>query len=198
MKPLFLPIAILLALSAVSNAEIITSGDAGATFATDMSVRLCGEAGVQAVYVCSGNVIQAVSSIPGEGSTFYKPDGRVIRCPVVAPADMGAECVQLRSPNICGNQSVCPGSQGSVTPPAPPQQPSEVQPESNESQPPSGNVTPQQQATQPGKNVTTIVPNVTAEGPTNQDIYVFAAVIGGMIVLAVLHYMYMKSRGSEL
>ena len=97
----------LILLLGVSFADIIESGDNGVQFAGDTAAAKCQEPDVQAVYKCLGNVVRVVSSVPGEGSTFYKPDGRVVYCPVVEPKDMGGECLQLMHPNFCPNQAQC-------------------------------------------------------------------------------------------
>lgn len=88
-------------------AAIIESGDNGEQFANDTAQAMCNQENVQAVYHCLGNIIRVVSSIEGEGSTFYKPDGRVVYCPVVQPKDMGAECLQLMTPNYCPTEAEC-------------------------------------------------------------------------------------------
>ncbi len=97
---------ILLALS-MSFAYVIESGDGGKEFANKTTTEKCKEDNVQAVYTCLGNVVRVVSSLPGEGSTFYKPDGKVVNCPVVAPSEMGAECLQLMTPNYCPIEAEC-------------------------------------------------------------------------------------------
>jgi hypothetical protein len=100
----------LLLMLSVSFAAVIESGDNGAAFVNETSAAKCQEPNVQAVYKCLGNVVRVVSSIPGEGSTFYKPDGRVVYCPVVAPKDMGlqgGECMSLMTPNYCPTQAEC-------------------------------------------------------------------------------------------
>jgi hypothetical protein len=102
-------LSLLLMLSA-SFAAIIESGDNGAAFVDETAAAKCQEPDVQAVYKCLGNVVRVVSSVPGEGSTFYKPDGRVVSCPVVAPKDMGlagGECMTLMVPNYCPTQAEC-------------------------------------------------------------------------------------------
>jgi len=96
-----------LLLSGITFAMIIESGDAGKSFAANLSEKKCSEPDVAAVYVCSGNVVKAVSSDSEEGSFFYKPDGRVIQCKPVPPSIMGAECVQMLSPDPCFSASVC-------------------------------------------------------------------------------------------
>ena len=90
-----------------SFAAIIESGDNGAVFVNSTAAAKCGDENVQAVYKCLGNVVRVVSSVPGEGSTFYKPEGKEIRCPVVPPTEMGAECIQMMAPNFCPAQSEC-------------------------------------------------------------------------------------------
>ncbi|MEW6748561.1 MAG: hypothetical protein AB1295_02555 [Candidatus Micrarchaeota archaeon] len=86
---------------------VVESGDAGSRFVNMTAEQMCGQANVQAVYKCLGNVVRVVSSVPGEGSTFYKPEGKVVSCPVVEPTDMGAECLQMMTPNYCPFQAEC-------------------------------------------------------------------------------------------
>ncbi len=101
-------LAILLLLTtAFAAPPIVESGDGGEQFAEDTAKAKCLEEDVQAVYHCLGNIVRVVSAIEGEGSTFYKPDGRVIHCPVVEPTDMGAECLQMLTPNYCPVQAEC-------------------------------------------------------------------------------------------
>jgi hypothetical protein len=102
----FISLSLLLVLT-ISFAAVIESGDNGAAFVDSTSAAKCQEKDVQAVYQCLGNVVRVVSSVPGEGSTFYKPDGKEIRCPVVPPTDMGAECLQMMTPNYCPVQAEC-------------------------------------------------------------------------------------------
>jgi len=90
-----------------SFAAIIQSGDNGADFVEKTAEAKCMGQDVQAVYKCLGNVVRVVSSLPGEGSTFYKPEGKEIYCPVVAPSEMGAECLQMMTPNFCPIQAEC-------------------------------------------------------------------------------------------
>jgi len=105
MKSIIL-LAVLL-LFTTSFAAIIESGDNGAQFAEDTAAAYCHAENVQAVYHCFGNVIRVVSTVEGEGSTFYKPSGVVVHCPVVAPTDMGAECLQMMTPNYCPTEAEC-------------------------------------------------------------------------------------------
>jgi hypothetical protein len=100
-------VSLLLMLSASFAVIIIESGDNGAAFVNETAAAKCQEPNVQAVYKCLGNVVRVVSSVPGEGSTFYKPDGRVVHCPVVEPKDMGGECLALMAPNYCPTQAEC-------------------------------------------------------------------------------------------
>ncbi len=99
--------AVLIACASLSFAAVIESGDNGASFVNDTVSLKCKEPAVQAVYKCLGNIVRVVSSVPGEGSTFYKPEGKVVRCPVVPPAQMGAECLQMLTPNYCPTQAEC-------------------------------------------------------------------------------------------
>lgn len=109
-----LPIFIMLL--GFSFAYVIESGDNGAQFAADKASAVCAEGNAEAVYVCLGNVVKAVSSDPSIGSTFYKPDGKTVSCPVVAPTDMGGECLQMMVPNYCPGASVCGDSPEKVFP----------------------------------------------------------------------------------
>ena len=91
----------------VSFATIVETMNIG-NFTNDTASVNCNEENVQAVYLCSGNVVRVLSSVPGEGSIFYKPNGKVVHCPDVTPSQMGAECVQMMVPNYCSVQFVCP------------------------------------------------------------------------------------------
>ena len=88
----------------------VPMGDNGASFAENTSAKMCDGDNVQAVYVCNGNVVRVVSSVPGEGNIFYKPDNRVVKCPIAAPTSMGGECMQLLMPNFCSSESKCGNS----------------------------------------------------------------------------------------
>lgn len=90
--------------------SVAESGDAGARFVNVTAEEMCHAPDVQAVYKCLGNVVRVVSSVPGEGSTFYKPEGKMIYCPVVEPTDMGAECLQMMTPNYCPVEAECGAS----------------------------------------------------------------------------------------
>ncbi len=103
----FAILSILLVFATASHADIITSGDSGAQFVDDTAAAQCKAPDVQAVYKCLGNIVRVVSSVPGEGSTFYKPDGKVVHCPVVPPSQMGAECLSMMGPNYCPVQAEC-------------------------------------------------------------------------------------------
>ncbi|HSB47370.1 MAG TPA: hypothetical protein VLD37_05120 [Candidatus Bilamarchaeum sp.] len=100
-------LSVLLMLSASFAVTIIESGDGGAAFVNETAAAKCQEPDVQAVYKCLGNVVRVVSSVPGQGSAFYWPDGRVAYCPVVEPKDMGAECLAMMGPNYCPTQAEC-------------------------------------------------------------------------------------------
>ncbi len=103
----FAILSILLVLATASHADIISSGDSGAQFVNDTAAAQCKAPDVQAVYKCLGNIVRVVSTVPGEGSTFYKPDGKVVHCPVVSPSQMGAECLAMMGPNYCPVQAEC-------------------------------------------------------------------------------------------
>jgi hypothetical protein len=182
-----LPIAVILVLASIAHAVVLTSGDGGSAFATDTSFQKCADPNVMAVYVCSGNVVQVVSSAPGEGSTFYKPDGQVVYCPDVSPSEMGAECVQLFSPNLCPPVNVCPPpvvsvSNGEV--PVAPKPPVKSETTANPPKPASN-------------ESVTIIP-LAGTGVSDRDVYVLAIVILGMVIIAFFNYKYLSKKGSEL
>ncbi|MDD5340037.1 MAG: hypothetical protein PHV13_02190 [Candidatus ainarchaeum sp.] len=104
--------SILFMLLCSSFAAILESGDSGVQFAADVSAAKCAEAGVQAVYLCSGNVVRVVSA---DGSAFYKPEGKIVRCANVAPSQMGAECMQMMTPNYCPVKADCGVSNATAT-----------------------------------------------------------------------------------
>ncbi len=97
----------LVILSTSVSAAIIMSGDAGEGWARELAAEKCLGEDVGAVYICLGNVVRVVSTVPGAGSTFYEPDGNVAQCPLVSPSEMGAECVQMTMPNYCPEEVVC-------------------------------------------------------------------------------------------
>jgi len=73
----------------------------------DLSLKAqkhCG--GDNDVYICGEN-IKVVSMVPGAGSTFFKPDGTELNCPVVAPDSMSEECRQLIFDDNCSE--ICKG-----------------------------------------------------------------------------------------
>lgn len=91
----------------VGDSPIWESGDAGERFAQQKSQEMCTEPGVDSVYICLGNVVKVDWQEEGRGSTFYEPEGNTVECPLAAPTEMGAECVQLMHPNYCPDESVC-------------------------------------------------------------------------------------------
>ncbi len=92
-----------------SFAAVVEAGDwasaDNAWNASDVAAARCSEPGTLAVYACSGSVVKAV--LADATSVFYKPDGKVVTCPAVAPTKMGAECVQMLIPNYCAEQVSC-------------------------------------------------------------------------------------------
>jgi hypothetical protein len=112
-------VIVLITLSAVHSQRLMEWGDGGDLFANETAPALCNEPDVQAVYICNGNVVRMVSTIPGEGSTFFKPDGIVVRCPVLPPTDIGMECLQLMMPNFCPDESVCGNTSEQIFPAEP-------------------------------------------------------------------------------
>ncbi|MBI5228450.1 hypothetical protein HY988_07705 [Candidatus Micrarchaeota archaeon] len=95
-----------------SFAQIIETqpGDNGKQFASDTSAAKCKDTNAKAVYVCYGNVVKVVWKDSAQGSTFYKPDGQVVNCPPGTPAQMGAQCLQMMTPNYCPGSSQCGSS----------------------------------------------------------------------------------------
>ena len=179
---------ITLLIASVAFADIIQSGDGGTAFATGMSVEKCKEPNVSAVFICSGNVVKVISINFDEGIVFYKPDGKVVYCPEAAPADMGAECVQLLGPNLCSPNSVCPPANGSNVVEQP------FVPSVNQTpQQPSGN-----QGTEPSPANNTEAEQSKEEQKKGigEDIYVYGIIVIGMVIIAFLNYVYFKTRGT--
>ena len=198
MRKLFFQALMVFCLAALCHAAV-QSGDTGAGFAANVSLAKCGESNVSGVYICTGNVVKVVSSLTGGGSTFYRPDGMVVNCPVVAPSQRTGECVQLTSPNLCGNVSVCKAQQAPQTnasqQPAP--QPPKTQPAGNETAQPSQPQVNQPQPQAPAGNVTTIITQRKTVVPDQSGILVLVILVIGMFGLAALHYMYRKTSGQE-
>lgn len=112
----YLLFMVLLVVSSSVSAAILTSGDAGEEWAINISAEKCSEQRVDSVYICLGNVVKVVSTETGAGSTFYKPDGKIVSCPIVAAPQLGAECIQLTMPNYCPGVSVCGEAKEQVFP----------------------------------------------------------------------------------
>ncbi|MEM2908547.1 MAG: hypothetical protein QW590_03685 [Candidatus Bilamarchaeaceae archaeon] len=190
---------VLLLLASVYSALWI-SGDAGEQWSKEKAEEMCSRNDVAAVYICLGNVVNVVWKDTKKGSTFYKPDGRIVECPPLTPAEMGAECMQLMMPNYCTlDDNVCgeappeefPGgkTEGEIIYEGTPQKPSEKitpmveveeRPPQQESQPPSKAPKQEGPIVVPfaGSNVT---PKTTAtEGQ------VFDALALGVIALAII------------
>jgi hypothetical protein len=106
----YLLLLVLFALPVSFATIIVQSGDEGVAFANETSAKVCQEPGVEAVFVCSGNVVRAVSQDASVGSTFYKPNGKVVSCPSASASNMGAECIQMMAPNYCPKEAVCGAS----------------------------------------------------------------------------------------
>lgn len=195
-------------LSSTAFAAIITSGDAGKGWAEELAQEKCGGENVGAVYLCLGNVVKVVSTVPGAGSTFYEPDGNVAHCPLVAPSEMGAECVQMTMPNYCPGEVVCgegeehvfpghsdydeeiEGTETDETPPAEPDpEPVEV-PEAPEPAPaeePEEDDTP---APEPRSTRTTTV--------TDESIFdnlAFMMLLLGLVAVLVLYFLFRRTIG---
>jgi len=180
-------ILFILLIAAIGFSAYWQSGDAGAAFATDLSIQKCKDPNVSAVFICSGNVVKVISSNFDEGIVFYKPEGRVVYCLEVNPTDMGAECVQLLGPNLCSPNSVCPPQNGSnvITQP--------VQPEANQTPVSPSNVN--QDNGTPLNDSSSGTPKDEKTG-IGSDIYVYGIIVVGMIVIAMLNYIYFKTRGT--
>jgi len=185
-------IFLVLLVASIAFADYIQSGDGGAAFATDLSITKCKDPNISAVFVCSGSVVKVISKNAEEGMSFYKPDGSVVYCPDVPPTDMGAECVQLLGPNLCPSKSVCPPTNGTnvVEQPIPP-----GMNESNTSLPAPvrGNETP---ANQTANETSKEEPKIEPSGAKLSDYYIYGILVAGMVVIAILNYVYFKTRGT--
>lgn len=167
-------------------AAIIESGTDGGEFAAEVAHDMCSDPNVVGVYVCTGNVVKVTSLENGSGVVFYKPSGVVIPC-VGEPKDMGAECVQLLHPNFCPVESVC-------TPP----------PDLEEK-----TVLPSQEEEKSGNGLSVGIPDIEPNmsvperiepsdegGALSQEVFIFAVIVVGMIAVALINYVYFKSKGT--
>ncbi len=158
---------VLILISAVSVAVIVDSSDAAKAWANTTALAKCSEQNVDAVYTCSGNVVRVVSFLDGGGSTYYRQDGKVTTCPLVAPGATTAECQMFSTPNYCVNTPVC---RGSTTPTQPEQQTNQTptvpstQNVTRPTQPASDQTAPSPIAPQPPVNTPP-----AAKPPSNQN-----------------------------
>jgi hypothetical protein len=182
--------------SAVGFAVIIESGDGGTAFAASLSVEKCKERNVSAVYVCTGNVVRVDSAVAGEGSIYYKPDGRVVYCPDVSAAEMGAECAQYAMhPNTCSKNNVCDST--AVGPVLPTNDTAgtstSTQNNTTTKKPTGGAGIPD---IEPNMDVPDRVDPPESEGGISQEVFIFAIIVVGMIAVALINYVYFKTKGT--
>jgi hypothetical protein len=180
----------LLVMLSLSSAVVIdaTVGES----ANQTAAEKCKEADVREIYFCSGDVVRVVSSVPGEGSTFYKPDGTSVVCPDVAPSQMGAACMYMMTPNYCPNQVDC----SSFLPPEPPiQNESEVNETETPEKPPANQTVPEQKP--PVKNETKSPPveppKYTGESESLLGYMAIVIAVLGIAAVAVLFFLFKKS-----
>lgn len=101
------------------SAALVTSGDAGISFAKNKTAEMCSQYGVGPVYVCGGNVVRVDWTNTTKGSTYFYPDSRIVSCLPVEASKQDAACVQLTMPNYC---PAAPNCTGLVQPPEEPEQ----------------------------------------------------------------------------
>jgi len=198
-------IFVLLLLTVFSWALII-SGDAGEEWAKNKSQEMCARSDVAAVYICLGNTVDVVWKDKSKGSTFYRPDGRVVDCPPDQPTNMGAECMQLMMPNYCTlDKNVCgerppeefPGGIKTEEQPKQPSQPTPQQPPQQPSEQPQIQPSQQQNIS---SEVSLIPPSLPPqkEGATTTisgtlDNLIIAIFVLGVITLLVLYFAFKRT-----
>ena len=209
MRKLFIAMMLLL-LSTFVFASAIESGDAGKSFAENLSLQMCLNSGIKAVYVCNGNVVKVVHTNTSRGSTFYKHDGAVINCPDVPASKMGALCVQMLLPNFCPNNSVCgtapaqifPGQLNtSVTPtkPVTPSQPIQntstqtppTPPKQNDTTPASQQQNQSNTSTGSSQQTTT---KKSGSEQTEDSTTLLAIMVAGIVLVAAINFFYFRGR----
>lgn len=69
----------------------------------------CAKPDVAAVFI-AGDTIKVVGLLLGAGATYYRADGSELRCPVIAPDAMTADCKAIQSveywTEICANAAL--------------------------------------------------------------------------------------------
>jgi hypothetical protein len=193
MEKIIATILSIMIFSALGFAAIIESGDGGTAFAASLSVEKCKESNVSAVYICSGNVVRVDSAVIGEGSIFYKPDGRIIYCPYASAADMGAECAQyLMQPNVCSTNNVCDST--SMGPVVPTNDTTDTAAQNNTTSNKTGGVGIPD--IEPDMSVPERTDPPESEGGISQEMFIFAIIVVGMIAVAIINYVYFKTKGT--
>ncbi len=71
-------------------------GEQGGGDVTARAEAYCGKSDVAAVFT-AGDTIKVVGSLLGAGATYYRADGSELRCPVVGPDAMSAECKDIQA-----------------------------------------------------------------------------------------------------
>ncbi len=70
------------------------AGEEGTT--TARAEAYCTKQDTAAVFI-AGDTIKVVGSLLGAGATYYRADGSDLRCPVVGPDAMSAECRAIQT-----------------------------------------------------------------------------------------------------
>ncbi|MBI5224328.1 hypothetical protein HY989_00495 [Candidatus Micrarchaeota archaeon] len=60
----------------------------------DLAKKYCGARDVSAVYACK-DMAQILYAPLGAGSTYIKPDGTSVNCPLVSPDSQTPQCLEL-------------------------------------------------------------------------------------------------------
>lgn len=97
----------ILPLVAVTIGFLVLAGCLQPTPDESAAEEWCGKPDVAAVYMCEEGYA-VVSSLVGAGRTFYRSNGSVISCPVVAPKHMSDECKAIFfEEGYCGEEDIC-------------------------------------------------------------------------------------------
>jgi hypothetical protein len=195
MEKIIATILSIMIFSALGFAAIIESGDGGQAFAASLSVEKCKESNVSAVYICSGNVVRVDSAVKGEGIIFYKPDGRILYCPGTTAAEMGAECAQyVMQPNVCSTNNVCDSTSTGPVLPTNGTTTTGTTTENDTNGKKNGGVGIPD--IEPDMSVPDRVEPPESVGGISQEMFIFAIIVVGMIAVAIINYVYFKTKGT--
>lgn len=71
----------------------------------EKAMEFCGDKNIAKIYTC-GDYIKVVSRLTGRGVGVYRADGSELNCPIVSPAAMTEECLEVMVEPTCEEKEI--------------------------------------------------------------------------------------------